>query len=222
MRILIAEDEKDIASNLKKYFKSLNNEVILAYDGDSALKFAQGKKFDVIVLDWKMPGKNGDEICKILRKSGDKTPIIILTALRDLQNKIEGFNLGADDYVTKPYEEEELLARINAVVRRYQQSENVIKFDNITIDLITRKLQKANSEIKLSEKEFALLKYFLENRGKVITKQQLCKSVWDSPFESGTNIVEATIKNLRKKIEENSSKKYIKTIYGEGYIFIEE
>ncbi|MBN1217191.1 MAG: response regulator transcription factor [Candidatus Lokiarchaeota archaeon] len=222
MRILVADDEKDIAKNLKKYFKSLNHEVFTAYDGDSALKLAESKNFDVLILDWKMPGKNADEVCNLLHKNGNKTPIIILTALRDLKNKIEGFKLGADDYVTKPFEEEELLARINAVVRRYQQAEKILKFDNITVDLITRTFKKNNSEVKLSEKEFSLLKHFLDNRGKIISKDELCKSIWNSPLEPGNNIVEATIKNLRKKIEENSNKKYIKTIYGEGYIFIEK
>ena len=220
MKILIAEDEATIANSLKKNFADEEHNAEIANDGEEALDKIRNNNFDAILLDWRMPKLSGLEVCKKLRNEGFNKPIILLTALTDISNKVEALNTGADDYITKPFSFEEVMARIEAVVRRYKSSTRIIIFDKYKLDLIARILDTPNGKIRLTDKEFELLKYFLENKGSIITKERLCRDVWELPFTPTTNMVEVTIKNLRKKIEDESSKKYIKTIYGEGYLFL--
>ncbi len=222
MEILIAEDEKQIANSLKKNLVDEGHHVMLAYDGEKALHLVDEIKFDVILLDWRMPKLTGLEVLKEIRKRNYEVPVILITALSDIANKVEALNLGADDYITKPFSFQEVLARIEAVNRRYVTSQNVIEFDGCFLDLLERKLDSPRGREKLTDKEFELLTYFLKNRGVIITKEELCKNVWDLNFQPTTNLVEVTIKNLRKKLEDVSGNKYIKTIYGEGYLFISD
>ncbi len=220
MKILIAEDEITIANSLKKNFADEGHNALIANDGENTINQIQENDFDVILLDWRMPKLSGLEVCKKLRNEGFNKPIILLTALTDIANKVEALNAGADDYITKPFSFEEVMARIEAVVRRYKSSTRTIIFDKYKLDLVSRIVQTPDEQIRLTDKEFELLKYFLENKGSIITKERLCRDVWELPFTPTTNMVEVTIKNLRKKIEDESSKKYIKTIYGEGYLFL--
>ena len=220
MKILIAEDDESIANSLKKNLISEGYEVIIVNNGQTALDTVVKEEFDLIILDWRMPKKTGYEVCQEIRKSGSKIPIVLLTALSEISNKIDALNIGADDYITKPFSFEEVLARIKAVTRRYKTASNFIEFDNLSLNLFTRELQTPNELIKLPEKEFDLLKYFLNNKGIIISKESLSQNVWKLQFSSGTNVIEATVKNLRKKLEDATSKKFIKTIYGEGYLFI--
>jgi DNA-binding response OmpR family regulator len=220
MKILIAEDENSIANSLKKNFKEEGHEPIIAHDGQQALELVSQENFDVILLDWRMPKKSGIEVCNILRTSGFSKPILLLTALSDISNKIEALNLGADDYITKPFSFDEVMARILAIQRRYNSLSRTVVFDDIELNLFTRILTINDEKIKLSEKEFDLLKYFIDNKGQILNKERLCHDVWELPFTPETNIVEVTIKNLRKKLEEDTDKKFIRTIYGEGYLFI--
>lgn len=220
MKILIAEDEKSIANSLTKNFIDEGYEPIIAENGQKALKLVSENDFDVVLLDWRMPKLSGIEVCKTLRESNFNKPIILLTALSDISNKIEALNIGADDYITKPFSFDEVLARIEAVNRRYNSSSRNISFDSNELNLFTRMLKTSDDNIKLSEKEFDLLKYFLEHQEQILNKEQLCRDVWHLPFTPDTNIVEVTMKNLRKKLESGSEKKYIQTVYGEGYIFI--
>lgn len=222
MEILIAEDDEQIANSLKKNFSEEGNHVIIAKDGEEAIHFSDSITFDVILLDWRMPKFSGIEVCRYIRKSGNNVPVILLTALSQIKNKVEALNLGADDYVTKPFSFEELNARISAVVRRYQTNTNELSFNDITLDLIARKAITPRGEIHLSTKEFDLLKYFIIHKGSIMGKEDICREVWDLDFVPATNIVEATVKNLRRKLEENNEKNLIKSIYGEGYIFISE
>ncbi|MFO7446089.1 MAG: response regulator transcription factor [Ignavibacteriaceae bacterium] len=223
MEILIAEDEQQIADTLKKNFLDEGHHAIIAPDGEEALILVKKIKFDAILLDWKMPVVSGIEVCRLLRIQDKITPIILLTALDGVSNKVEALDAGADDYITKPFSFQEVLARINAVVRRSNLGREKIEFDNLVIDLLKRKvLNHRNEECHLTEKEFELFKYFLENIGEILNKDLLCEKVWELNFTPTTNICEATVKNLRKKLEEFTGKKYIKTIYGEGYILIEE
>ncbi|MBU0558442.1 MAG: response regulator transcription factor [Bacteroidetes bacterium] len=222
MKILVVEDEVQIADSLKKNFLAEGYSAQVCYDGEDALKAISNSEFDAILLDWRIPKISGIEVCKRVREAKNETPIILLTALSDISNKIQALNLGADDYITKPFSFEEVLARIQAVIRRYKSTLKVIEFDNNVLDLLTRNLRTPDEEIKLTEKEFELLKFFLENKGNIVTKEQLSEDVWKLPFSPTTNIVEVTVKNLRKKLEANTNKKYIKTAYGEGYIFISE
>lgn len=222
MEILIVEDEVSIANSLKKNLQEENHHTEIALNGRVALEMISEKNFDLILLDWRIPEITGVQLCKKLRDNGFNKPIVLLTALSDISNKIEALNAGADDYITKPFSFEEVLARINAVNRRYSISTNVILFDGIKIDLFTRILSCNNIEIKLTEKEFDLIKYFYDNRGQILNKEILCRDVWKLPFAPDTNLVEVTVKNLRKKMENCNDKKFIQTVYGEGYLFIIE
>ncbi len=222
MEILIAEDDEQIANSLRKNFAEDGNPVMIAKDGEEAIHFLKSISFDVILLDWRMPKVSGIEVCRYIRESGSKVPIILLTALSQVKNKVEALNLGADDYVTKPFSFDELAARINAVVRRYQSNTNELIFNDITLDLIGRKVKTPRGEIYLSGKEFDLIKYFILHKGSIMSKEDICKEVWGVNFVPSTNIVEATVKNLRRKIEDNYGKNLIKSIYGEGYLFIVE
>ena len=222
MRVLIAEDDPNIAASLLKSFSDENIQTIIAKDGEQALHFINAEKFDILLLDWRMPKKDGLEVCKLIRQSGNTLPIILLTALPDISNKVEALNLGADDYITKPFSFPEVLARINAVLRRRNSNRLEIAIGKMRINLVEHKLFIEDKEIRLTEKEFELLKFFIENKGVILSKEELCKRVWHYDFIPETNIVESSVKNLRKKIEEYCDKKLIKNIYGEGYIFIEE
>ena len=223
MEILIAEDESQIAEPLRKNFLEEGHHAMVAKDGEEALQLVEKIEFDVIVLDWKMPKVSGIEVCKRLREMGNKTPILLLTALSQVSNKVEALNSGADDYITKPFSFEELLARIKATKRRYNIEQDLLVYDNFSLDLINRKVETDDGEkIELTDKEFDLLKYFIINKGTVVNKELMCKFVWELNFIPKTNICEATVKNLRKKLEESTGKKYIKTIYGEGYILIDD
>ncbi len=222
MKILIAEDERQIAETLMKNFLDEGHNAVIASDGHQAIDFIKNLQFDAIILDWKMPGVSDIDICRRLRSEDKITPIILLTALDGVSNKVEALNAGADDYVTKPFSFAEVLARVNAVVRRTASGRDKIEFDNLVIDLRNRKVfNNKNEEFHLTEKEFELLRCFLENKGEILNRDFLCKKVWELNFTPATNICDVTVKNLRKKLEEFTGKKYIKTIYGEGYILIE-
>ena len=222
MYILIAEDDEQIANSLRKNFAEDGNPVMIANDGEEAIHFLNSISFDVVLLDWRMPKVSGIEVCRYIRESGNKVPVILLTALSQVKNKVEALNLGADDYITKPFSFDELTARINAIVRRYQSSTNELIFNDITLDLISRRVKSPRGEIYLSGKEFDLLKYFILHKGTIMSKENICKEVWSMNFIPSTNIIEATVKNLRKKLEDDSGKNLIKSIYGEGYLFITE
>jgi DNA-binding response OmpR family regulator len=221
MHILIVEDESPLAQTLSRHFTEEGYKASSANNGKEALQFVESQKFDVILLDWKMPKMNGIDFLKYLRDSGNDTPVILLTALSRVANKIEALELGADDYITKPFSFDELHARVKAVTRRSQTMNQALNFGEITLDLSARKVRTKNqTEIKLTEKEFDLLKYLITNKGTILSKEQLCLAVWELNFVPPTNICEATIKNLRKKLEDSIGKKIIKTVYGEGYTLV--
>ncbi len=221
MQILIVEDESQLSKTLSRNFVEEGYQSTAANNGEEALQFINNQKFDVILLDWKMPRMNGIDFLKNLRDSGNDTPVILLTALSRIANKVEAFELGADDYITKPFSFDELHARVKAVIRRTHTTNESLHFGDITLDLTTRKVKTKNhTEIKLTEKEFDLLKYLVTNKGSILSKEQLCLAVWELNFVPPTNICEATVKNLRKKLEDSIGKKIIKTVYGEGYTLV--
>ncbi len=220
MEILIVEDEQPIAESLKKNFLAEGHNAVIVNDGEDALSSVLKKQYDVILLDWRLPKITGLIVCKKLRELGNKTPIILLTALNDITNKIEALNAGADDYITKPFSFNEVIARINAVLRRYNSNMISISFSDFTLNLIDRTLNSPQGIVKLSEKEFDLLRFFLFNRGTILSRDQICEKVWDLKFTPQTNLVEVTVKNLRKKLEGYTKQKFIKSIYGEGYLFL--
>ncbi|HAB53136.1 MAG: DNA-binding response regulator [Ignavibacteria bacterium RIFOXYB2_FULL_35_12] len=221
MKILIAEDELPLANSLKKNFMEEGHQAIIALDGEEAISITTQNNFDVIVLDWRMPKLTGIDVLRQLKSSGNKTPIILLTALSRISNKVEALELGADDYLTKPFSFEELLARIKAVIRRSQPSSEIITLNGITLNLVTRKVNTSTRhEIKLRDKEFELLLYLIKNKGTIVSKEELCRCVWELNFVPPTNICESTVRNLRKKLEEATGRKFIKNVYGEGYTLI--
>lgn len=221
MNILIAEDEAQIASSLKKNFNDEGFKALIAANGEEAFEIYKSNKIDIILLDWKMPKLTGLEVCKKIRLTDNKVPVILITALGDISNKVEALNAGADDYITKPFSFEEVYARVNAVLRRSSMNSDYIEFDDLKLDLNKRNVSTTlGKDIHLSDKEFDLLKYMINNKEVILSKELLCKDVWDLNFTPQTNICEATVKNLRKKLEEITGHKYIKNIYGEGYILI--
>jgi DNA-binding response OmpR family regulator len=223
MEILLAEDEIQIAEPLRKNFLEEGHHAMIAKNGEEALNLVDKIQFDVIILDWKMPKVSGLDVCKQLRKLNIKTPIILLTALTQTSNKIEALDSGADDYITKPFSFEELLARINAVVRRYNLSTDTLEYGDLLLNLPNRQVDTVSGKsVELTDKEFELLKYLILNKGDVVDKEKLCKVIWHLDFVPKTNICEVTIKNLRKKLEDQTGKKYIKTLYGEGYLLLAE
>ena len=223
MEILIAEDEIQIAEPLRKNFLEEGHHAMIAKNGEEALNLVDKIQFDVIILDWKMPKVSGLNVCKQLRQLNIKTPIILLSALTQISNKIEALDSGADDYITKPFSFEELLARINAVVRRYNLSTDTLEYGDLLLDLPNRQVATVSGKkVELTDKEFDLLRYFISNKGDVVDKEKLIKVVWQLDFVPKTNICEVTIKNLRKKLEDQTGKKYIKTLYGEGYLLLAE
>ncbi|GAB4375683.1 MAG: response regulator transcription factor [Calditrichia bacterium] len=222
MRVLIAEDESQTAQSLKKSLQAEGYDTAIASDGSEALELLANNTFDILLLDWRMPKLSGLEVCRKVRANGNDIPIILITALSDISNKTEALNFGADDYITKPFSIEELLARIKAVSRRYHTHTTTIHLGEIELDLINRTIKSSSGEVKLPEKEFELLRYFIRNKNLILSKEQLARDVWQYSRYPLTNFVEATVKNLRKKLEEISPKKFIKNIYGEGYIFISD
>ncbi len=220
MKILIVEDEKKIANSLKKNFNDEGFETTVCYNGTEALEVVSKEKFDLILLDWRLPEITGIDVCKRIRSANNLTPIILLTALTNITNKVEALDSGADDYVTKPFSFEEVLARVNAQIRRNKFSSNNIEFENLSLNLITHILETETESIKLPEMEFELLKYFLEKSNQIINRETLCEDVWKLRFTPSTNVVDVTVKNLRDKLEECTGNKFIKSVYGEGYLFI--
>lgn len=219
MEILIAEDEKQIADSLKKRFMENGFHPMIVSDGEAALAATDKIVFDVILLDWRMPKLSGNEVCKMMRTKNIKTPIIFLTAMTDVSSKVEALNTGADDYIVKPFSFDELFARIKAVVRRYYSTTTELSFNNYTLNLVDHTLTKPNETIKLSSKEYDLLKFFLQNKNTIVNKDHICEQAWGTNCSPLSNIVEVTIKNLRRKLESPTNKNFIRTVYGEGYIF---
>ncbi len=223
MKILIAEDDKQIAQSLRKNFLEEGYDVFLAADGEKALEIISSIDLDIILLDWRMPKVTGLEVCKITRGMGLETPIILLTALSAIDNKVEALELGADDYITKPFSFEELMARIKSVLRRYQHSSDTLLINNLTLDLLERKIKNPEgTEVLLTDKEFALIRTLINQKGKVISREKLCKLVWGLNFDPHTNICDVTIKNLRKKLKEITDEEIVLTVYGEGYTLVEK
>ncbi len=222
MKILIAEDEIQIANSLEKNFKEEGFNVTIVEDGEKAISEINSNKFDVVLLDWKMPKLSGFEVCQKMREAKNDTPVIIITALSSVSNKVNALNEGADDYITKPFSFVEVLARVKAVLRRSNRFSDTIQIDNnLTFNISKKKLiSSSGEEVYLTDKESSILKLFCLNKGKIINKEILCKEIWDMSIFPQTNFCEVTIKKLRDKLEEISGKKYIKNIYGEGYIFI--
>ncbi len=225
MKILLIEDEENAAKTLQKGLTELQFHVDHACDGQEALKRTEFHRYDVIISDIVMPLMNGIEFIKKIRENGIKTPVLLLSAIDDIDNKISGLNTGADDYLVKPIHFNELIARINALVRRSESvSDSSVKltFHDLEINLTSKEVIRSTKKIILTTKEFALLVYMVKNQSRVISKTELTKFVWDIDFETNTNVVEVYINYLRNKIDKPFNKKLIHTVFGSGYILKSE
>lgn len=224
--ILVIEDETSIATLIKYNLEKAGYMVLLSYDGKEGLEIALNQNPDLIVLDLMLPTLDGMEVCKELRSRRNNIPIIMLTARDDEFDKVLGLELGADDYMTKPFSPRELVARVKAVLRRFQHihilENEVYTFNNIKVFPANFEVYKNDELIEFTPKEFELLVYLLKNKNRVLTREQLLSAVWNYQFVGDTRIVDVHISHLREKLEENSRKpKFIKTIRGIGYKFEE-
>ena len=222
MRILVVEDEKKVAGFVKKGFEEESYAVDVAYDGVEGEYLATTNEYDAIVLDIMLPKKNGMDVVKDLRTRGIKTPVLLLTARDAVEDKVKGLDSGADDYLSKPFAFEELLARMRALMRRKEYSLVELKFADLTLDQATRKAKRGSIEIDLTSKEYGLLEYFLRNPNKVLTRTMIAEHVWDYTFDSDTNVIDVYVNHLRNKIDKDSSRKLLHTVRGIGYILKEE
>jgi DNA-binding response OmpR family regulator len=220
MHILIVEDDDRIAKNIKKILESDNFKVTIAANGEDGLYQAVEETYDVIILDWMLPDQDGITICKKIRQKKNTTPIIILTAKSQLENKIEGLNVGADDYLTKPFEGQELLARVKALIRRQsgRTQSPVIKIGHLEIDTNTTIVKMNRQVVNLAPKEYALLEYLAVNKGRVIDRMTLLHHVWGEDIDEFSNTIDVHIRYLRQKIDDNQEKKLIRTVKNKGYM----
>lgn len=222
MRILVVEDEKKINDVIVKTLKKEKYGVDSCFDGEEALDYIFSVEYDIILLDIMLPKKDGFEVLKSMRRKGIKTPVLFLTARDQIEDRVRGLDLGADDYLVKPFAFEELLARIRVVLRKNsgsgEDSGNVLKIANLTVDCNKHEVFRDDVSIKLSAKEFSILEYMMRNKGRVVSKEKIEEHVWDFDYEGGSNIVEVYIKFLRKKVDNDFSPKLIHTIRRVGYI----
>jgi two-component system, OmpR family, copper resistance phosphate regulon response regulator CusR len=225
--ILIVEDDRRIAQNIYRGLHAENFEAEIAYDGITGKNLALSKKFDLILLDVNLPGLKGYDVCQQIRVYKPSLPIIMLTAYGEVEDKVEGLNKGANDYIVKPFDFRELMARIYAALRvselnNPETESQVLRIADLELNIGTKEVIRAGKSIELTAKEFALLEYFLLHRGRVVSKMDLAEHVWHLNFDPGTNVVEVYINYLRKKIDKDFSTKLIHTRPGLGYIMKEE
>ncbi len=225
MKILIVEDEVKVSDFIKKGLIEEGFEVDTAFNGMEALQFLNKNKYDVVILDIMLPEMDGNEVLKTMRERGDETPVIMLTAKDELEDKVKSFNIGCDDYITKPFSFEELLLRIKAILRRKgdeKEVETKLQYKDLTLDLIARKAIRGGKEIELTSKEFSLLELLMRKPEEILPRNFISEKVWGYDFDTMTNIIDVYINHLRNKIDKDFNKKLIHTIRGVGYILKEE
>lgn len=221
-KLLLVEDDERLSSVLKKGLEEKGLIVEVAYDGHMGLRLFENNDFDLLIVDLILPGINGLELSKVIRKSSPKIPIIMLTALGTTDDKLEGFDAGADDYLVKPFDIRELFARIKSLMKRADFStvfvDHRLTFEDIEMDGQTKQVYRSGQEINLTPKEYKLLEYFLANPEKVLSREEISKEVWDMNFDTGTNFIDVYINYLRKKIDKPFDQKLIHTRQGMGFI----
>ena len=224
-RILLVEDEQRIADTLRFGLKEQGFEVEVAYDGNLGYKLFQSLAFNLIVLDINLPGINGYELCKLIRSSNPEIPVIMLTALNSLEEKIEGYDAGADDYIIKPFEFTELLMKIRVLLRRSGNPlvpvGTILRADDLVMNLDAREVSRNGNVINLTAKEFQLLEFLLRRKNKVVSRADIAINVWDIDFDTNTNIIDVYINYVRNKVDKPYEKKLIQTQVGMGYILKE-
>ncbi|HEV3326964.1 MAG TPA: response regulator transcription factor [Puia sp.] len=224
-RILLVEDEKKIAESLRKGLSEHHYEVDVAYDGVIGRKLFDSKEYDLAILDINLPLMNGYDLARHIRQSNEGILVVMLTAMNTTEDKIEGFEAGADDYIVKPFDFQELLVRIRALLKRlhHQPSlgSNVLKVGDLVMNLDSKEVSREGRNIPLTAKEFQLLEYFIRNKNKVVSRIDIALNVWDINFDTTTNVIDVYVNFLRKKIEKDFSSKLIYTQVGMGYVLKE-
>jgi DNA-binding response OmpR family regulator len=220
MRILIVEDEPAIAKNIAEYLRQQTFAVDIAYDGNKGWEFAKNNTYDVCLLDWMLPGMTGLELCQKLRGINPQAAIIMLTARDTLDDRVTGLGTGADDYLVKPFELRELLARIQALLRRSSRTEvdgQILRVGDLSLNTDTKHVERAGKEIHLTRKLYQLLEFLMRNAGKVVSKSDIEAHVWDAHAELWSDVVRSHIQKLRKELDDGSSIQIIRTVHGMGY-----
>lgn len=220
MHLLIVEDNQRMAELIQRGLEDVGFTTTIVYDGEIALKLALRNTYDLIISDIILPKLNGLDFCKEIKNKKPDLPIIMLTALGTTDDKVEGFDSGADDYMVKPFEMRELVARIKALSKRKfnQTNEYIIKYYDLEINLHTKIVTRENKEIELTPKEFRLLQFMIENNERVLSRSEIAENVWDTHFDTGTNFIDVYINYLRNKIDKNFNQKLIHTKTGQGFI----
>jgi two-component system, OmpR family, copper resistance phosphate regulon response regulator CusR len=222
MRILVIEDEKGISGFLKDGLTEEGFAIDIAEDGNAGVEYALSNEYDLILMDWMIPGISGIEVCRKIRKSGTAVPIIFLTAKDTVQDTVFGLEAGANDYIRKPFEFEELLARIRVQLRKNVDEHSVLKLGDIEMNLDTHRVIRDSKEVELTPKEFSLLEFLIRNKGKVCTRTRIIEHVWDIHFDSDTSVIDVYINFLRKKLDNGKGMELIHTVRGVGYLAKED
>jgi len=223
MRILVVEDERKVANFLQQGLQEEHYTVDVANDGEEGAAMALAQSFDLIVLDLLLPKKDGVTIVRELRAKQITTPVLMLTAKSSVDNRVEGLDAGADDYLTKPFAFAELLARVRSLLRRgTAEKSTLLKVADLQLDTVTHKARRGEKEIELTGKEYALLEYFMRNVNRVLTRTLISEHIWNYNFDTGTNVVDVYINHLRSKVDDGFEKKLLHTVRGVGYVMKDE
>lgn len=222
MRVLIVEDEHKLSEFVSQTVKEMGHAVDAVFTGDDARSYFDNVEYDLVILDVMLPDDNGIKICQFYKQKKPQIPILMLTTLSQIQDKVRGLDSGADDYMTKPFNVDELTARVRALLRRNSDKPLILKCADLELDIVKRNATRGGLSVKLTNKEYSLLEYFMRNVGRPVSRTQIAQHVWDQHFDPESNVVDVYVKQLRKKIDSNFPNKLIKTIVGMGYVLSEE
>jgi two-component system OmpR family response regulator len=219
MKILVVEDDRTVGQYVKRGLEEQRYQADLVDDGMEGLRLASGGQYDIIVLDLRLPGMSGFEMLRTLRDRGNTTPVLVLTAQDSVDFKVQALRAGADDYVTKPFAFEEVLARVEALGRRPKEIRDpVLRVGDLELDIATREVRRAGEQIELTPKEYTVLEYLMRHAGRVMSRTLITEYAWDYHFDPGTNIVDVVINRLRKKVDSGHQEKLVHTVRGVGYV----
>lgn len=219
MRILVVEDQKDLNEIIVRKLTNEHYSVDACFNGDDALDYIRCAEYDGIILDIMLPGTTGIGVLKEMRASGNKTPVLLLTALGTVEDRVAGLDAGADDYLVKPFDFEEFMARVRAMVRRGgERASSRIQSGDLTLDSATRCVKRGDKEIELTAKEFDILEYLMQNQGKVLSRDKLSNHIWNYDYDGASNVIDVYVYHLRRKIDDGFDEKKIITVKGAGYM----
>ncbi|HVM96290.1 MAG TPA: response regulator transcription factor [Candidatus Acidoferrales bacterium] len=222
MHILVVDDETKVASFIERALTAEHHQVDVAYDGEAALQQATATDYDLLILDVMLPKRDGFEVLRELRQRGSKLPVLLLTARAEVSDKVSGLDLGADDYLTKPFVVDELMARVRALLRRHSGGPAPqLKVADLILDPATRQVTRAQHTIELTAREYALLEFFLRNVGRVLSRAAIAQHVWGVNFDTFTNVIDVYVNYLRRKIDADFEPKLLHTVRGAGYVMKE-